>query len=79
MGGGGGGQESGVGRQVMIDEGWRRIVRIMGEAFDAYEKGLVALRKRVVDDVRRKLSDRTHVDPHDQREKSRSGRSGKRG
>ena len=42
----------------MIDEGWCRIIRIMGEAFDAYERGLVALRRRVVDDVRRKLSDR---------------------
>ena len=68
-----------VRRQPMTNEGWRRIIRIMGEAFDAYERGLVALRKRVVDDVRRKLSDRTGLDPRDLRGKSRSGRSRKGG
>ncbi len=62
-----------VGR-LMTDEGWRRIIRIMGEAFDAYEKGLVALRKRVVHDLRRKLGDRTGLDPRDLRGKPRSGR-----
>ena len=77
--GSGRGEGGRAGRRLMTNEGWRRVIRIMGEAFDAYERGLVALRKRVVNDVRRKLSDRTGLDPRDLRGKSRSGRSRKQG
>jgi hypothetical protein len=36
-------------------EGYQRIVKIMDEAYTAYEEGLAALRKRVVEDMQRKL------------------------
>ena len=36
-------------------ERYLRIAQIMDEAYTAYEEGLVALRRRVVDDMRRKL------------------------
>ena len=38
-------------------EGYRRIAEIMNEAYRQYEDGLVALRKRVVEDMRRTLRD----------------------
>jgi len=41
----------------MADERWQRILRVMDEAFADYLTGMVALRKRVVGDVKRKLSD----------------------
>ena len=40
-----------------MDERWQRILRIMDDAFADYLTGMVALRKRVVGDVQRKLSD----------------------
>jgi len=44
-------------RRVMTDGGWQRILRFMDEAYADYLTGMVALRKRVVGDVKRKLSD----------------------
>ena len=41
----------------MTDAGWQRILRIMDEAFADYLTGMAALRKRVVGDVKLKLSD----------------------
>lgn len=43
-------------RDLMTPEGSQRIMRVMDEAFDDYLTGLVALRKRVVADLRRKLN-----------------------
>ena len=43
-------------RALMMPEGWQRIMRFMDEAFDDYVTGLVALRKRVVADLKRKLN-----------------------
>jgi len=40
-----------------MDERWQRIIRLMDEAFADYLTGMVALRKRVVVDLNRKLSD----------------------
>ncbi len=44
-------------RRVMTDGGWQRILRIMDEAYQQHLTGMVALRERVVADLRRKLSD----------------------
>ena len=44
-------------RRVMTDGGWQRILHVMDAAFADYLIGMVALRKRVVGDVKRKLSD----------------------
>jgi len=41
----------------MTDAGWKRILRIMDEAFEDYLSGMAALEKRVVVDLKRKLSD----------------------
>ncbi len=38
-------------------ERYQRIAQIMDEAFNDYERGLVALRKRVVEDMRRKVKE----------------------
>jgi len=43
---------------TMTGADWQGILRTMDEAFADYLKGMVALRKHVVDDMRRKLSDR---------------------
>ena len=43
-------------RTFMTTEGYQRIMRLMDEAFDDYVTGLVALRERVVADLKRKLS-----------------------
>jgi hypothetical protein len=49
----------------MTDEGWQRILRVMDEAFEEYLTGMSTLRKRVVVDVKRKLSDSQVLDrPH---------------
>ncbi len=40
-----------------MDERWQRILRIMDEAYQQHLTGMVALRERVVADLRRKLSD----------------------
>ena len=45
-----------------IAEQWREVLRIMDEAYADYLTGLVALRKRVVSDVKRKLSDGEGLD-----------------
>jgi len=42
---------------VTMDERWQRILRIMDEAFEDYLSRMAVLRKRVVGDVSRKLSD----------------------
>ena len=48
-----------------MDERWQRILRIMDDAYAGYLTGMTALRKRVVGDVKRKLSDRKVLDrPH---------------
>jgi len=41
----------------MTAERWQRILRVMDEAFADYLTGMASLRKRVVGDVKRKLSD----------------------
>ena len=41
----------------MTGADWQRILRIMDEVYADYLSGMVALRKRVVGDVRRKLND----------------------
>jgi hypothetical protein len=48
---------------TITDEGWQRILRIMDEAFEDYLTGMSTLRKRVVMDLKRKLSD-TKVRDH---------------
>ena len=48
--------EGSTGR-LMTDERWQRILRVMDEAFADYLTGMSTLRKRVVGDVKRKLSD----------------------
>ena len=62
----------------MTDERWRRIIRLMDEAFGDYLTGLVALRKRVVDDLRRKVNDGTLPDHPHQGARSKSARASKR-
>ena len=49
----------------MTAERWQRILRIMDTAFADYLSGMVALRKRVVDDVKRKLTDGEVLDRPD--------------
>jgi hypothetical protein len=44
-------------------ERYQRIAQIMDEAYRSYEDGLVALRKRVVDDMKRKLKEGGVLDP----------------
>ena len=39
----------------MTDAGWQRILRIMDEAYQQHLTGMVALRERVVADLRRDL------------------------
>jgi len=41
----------------MTTDRWQRIIELSDEAYKDYEDGLVALRKRVVEDMRRKLKD----------------------
>ena len=54
-----------VSRAVMSAERWQRILRMMDEAYADYLTGMVALRKRVVGDVKRKLSDGEVLDRPD--------------
>ena len=42
---------------TMMGADWQRILRIMDEVYADYLDGIVALRERVVDDMRRKLND----------------------
>ena len=60
-----------------MDERWQRILRIMDDAYADYVKGMAALRKRVVGDVKRKLSDgevldRPRLEPSSPRERAAS-------
>ena len=49
----------------MTGADWQRILRVMDEVYAGYVSGMVALRKRVVDDMRRKLDDGAGPDhPH---------------
>jgi len=41
----------------MTTRRWQRVLRIVDEVYGDYEKGLVALRRRVVDDMKRKLKE----------------------
>ncbi len=50
---------------TMTGADWQRILRIMDEVYADYLSGMVALRKRVVDDMRRKLSDGEVLDRPD--------------
>ena len=56
--------EGSTGR-LMTAERWQRILRIMDTAFADYLTGMSTLRKRVVGDVKRKLTDSKVLDrPH---------------
>ncbi len=44
-------------RRSVPTERWERILRLVGETFDAYLAGLPVLRRRIVADLHRKLSD----------------------
>ena len=46
----------------MTAEQWQRIVRVIHEAFDDYETGLVILRRRVVANLKRRLSDSIDIE-----------------
>ena len=46
----------------MTDERWQQILRLMDAAYKDYLAGMAAVRKRVVDDVKRKVGDRTVPD-----------------
>jgi hypothetical protein len=51
------------GSGAMTDQRWQRIIiRIMDEAFEDYETGLVTLRKHVVLDLKHKLTDSRILD-----------------
>ena len=50
---------------TMTGADWQRILRIMDAAYADYLSGMVALRKRVVGDVKRKLSDSEVLDRPD--------------
>ena len=56
--------EGSTGRLV-TPERWQRMLRIMDTAFADYLSGMAALRKRVVGDVKRKLSDGEVLDRPD--------------
>lgn len=50
---------------TMTGADWQRILRIMDEAFADYLTGMAALRKRVVVDLNRKLTDSKVLDRPD--------------
>ena len=58
----------------MTGADWQRILRVMDEAFADYLTGMTALRKRVVGDVKRKLSDGKALDRPDLEPQSPRGR-----
>jgi len=43
-------------------ERWQRIIRLMDETFEDYLAGLATLRKRVVEDMRRKIREGSVLD-----------------
>ena len=47
---------------LMTDERWQQILRVMDTAFADYLTGMVALRKRVVGDVKRKVQEDSVLD-----------------
>jgi len=49
----------------MTDARWQRVLRLMDEAYADYLKGMAVLRKRVVADLKRKLSDGKVLDRPD--------------
>ena len=59
-------------------ERWQQILRVMDEAFADYLTGMTALRKRVVGDVKRKLSDGEVPDHPHRRGRARAARARKR-
>ena len=62
----------------MTAERWQRILRLMDEAYADYLTGMAALRKRVVGDVKRKLSEGEVADHPHRRGRSRSAPAKKR-
>ena len=50
---------------TMTGADWQRILRIMDEAYQQHLTGMVALRERVVADLRRKLSEGKVLDRPD--------------
>ncbi len=63
----------------MTDEGWQRLLRLMDEVYADYLAGLVALRKRIVNDVRHKLNDSKILDHPPRADRSRPVPRKKRG
>ena len=61
-----------------MDERWQRILRIMDDAYADYLAGMAALRKRVVADLRRKLSDGKGLDRPDLEQPSAPARPASR-
>ena len=61
----------------MTDERWQRILRVMDEAFEDYLAGMASLRKRVVGDVKRKLSDGEVLDRARRAARARAARARK--
>lgn len=63
----------------MTDEAWQRLIRLIDGVHADYLAGLVALRKRVVDDVRRKLRDGETLDDPPRGARSKPTPTKKRG
>ncbi len=38
-------------------ERWQRVIRLLDQTYNEYEKGLVVLRRRVAEDMRRKVKE----------------------
>jgi hypothetical protein len=57
---------------------WAHILRLVDETFENYLAGLVVLRKRVVDDMRRKLREDQVPDPPPRGARPRPTSKGKR-
>jgi hypothetical protein len=52
-------------RRIITNGGWQRVIRLTDEVYADYLSGMVALRKRVVEDMRRNLRDGEVLDrPH---------------
>ncbi len=60
-------------------ERYQRIAQIMDDVYRSYVEGLVALRKRVVDDMKRKLKEGGVLDPPRAGSTPRSAPARKRG
>ena len=44
-------------RTTHTAERWQRVIRLLDQAYTGYESGLAVLRRRVVDDMRRKVKE----------------------